>query len=310
MIYYFGAFVCTLFAGVVIDKYEVAMLTVAYAMVIAGSNFLVGALRTYSNVFQEFTVTIPWFLVLVLSFLTEIHYANDILYLLLLGYGLVFVINLVAAYFVGIKIETPSVQVLIRQFWRYKAWLPKSLSSATLTADLRSYPIWLGSLGYVVSDGLAYAFVIGELVFQLCMVYVHQVHSNLRTQDDFGGLRQFAKISLLMFCLAVIVPVFVYQLVTSGYFIRVISIEYETMSFAALYCATWAFFSLVRIFVWRHRGRGGDVGVLSLQSVGFVVVGVLVMSLGQTAELLIIATLLNMTGILMYVRYLARNNYI
>jgi len=310
VLYYFGAFVSILIAGVIDNKYEIAILTISYSMVIAGSNFLTGALRTYSNVFQELNVNAPWLLVLIFSFWADIHYASDILYLLLFGHGLIFAANLAVAHLVGIEVQRPGFRVLVTQFRRYSSWLPKSLSSAILTADLRSYPIWLGSLGYVVTDGLAYAFVIGELIFQICMVYVHQIHSSLKLQDSFTGMRKLLQAGLVMLVLAIFIPIPVYQIVSSGYFIKAISIEYATMIYASLYCGTWAFFSLMRILVWRNEHLGGAVRVLLLQSSAFLAVGLMVMAIGQGPNLLLIATMLNMIGMSAYMYYLSRNSYV
>ena len=210
VVYYLLAWAVLLFSLFAAGENKLLFAAFAYSLLISGNGFLTGSLRSYSNLFQEFNANIPWLLVCLFGGVLGAKEATDVLYFLVISYTLVFIANIVAAYTVGIKCGVPSTRVVVTQLLRYKAWLPKSLSSVGIAANLRSYPLWLSALGYVLSDGLAYAFSIGEVIYQLCMVYVHQIHSSYRRHKEQTTVRRLLNTGVVMLVLALIIPVPVY----------------------------------------------------------------------------------------------------
>lgn len=299
-LYFLAAWLLMFVSASVGDGSSVVAATMAYALVIAGNNFLTGALRPYSNAFQEFNANAPWLVVCLLSILTRIEHAAIVLQLLVVGHTTVYLADILIVRHLGVDVGSPRIRVLENQFRRFRSWLPKSISSMALAANLRSYPIWLSALGFILSDTLAYAFVIGEIIFQLCMVYVHQVHSNLALQEGLLSAKRMIRIAVVMLSLAALVPVPVYYVLSSGIVANAITVPFETLINTSIYCGTLAFFSLVRIGIWRKDNLAASIRVLLMQFIFFIVVGLLVSIMSYNVSLLLVAGAANIAMIVVY----------
>lgn len=299
-IYFVAAWLVLLISVLMGYGNSIVVAAVAYALVIAGNNFLTGTLRPYSNAFQEFNANIPWLVVCMLSMLISIDDAATVLQVLIAGHTTVYLIDVYIVRHLGVAVDRPRLRVLGNQFRRFRSWLPKSISSMALAANLRSYPIWLSALGFVLTDTLAYAFVIGEIIFQLSMVYVHQVHSNLALQKGLLDANRMIRIAAVMLTLAAIIPVPVYYFLSSGIVANAITVPFDTLVNTSIYCGTLAFFSLIRIGIWRKENLGASIRLLMIQFLFFVVVGVLVATMTYNVSLLLIAAAVNLVIITAY----------
>lgn len=281
----------------------------SYSLILAGNGFMTGALRSYSSLFQEINANSPWLLLCLMSVMFEVESANDVLMLVILSYTCIYVANILMAHRLGIDVRSPSLRVLAGQLRRYQSWMPKSLSSMAMAANLRSYPLWLSGLGYVLSDGIAYAFIIGEVIYQLCMVYVHQIHSSLKLQDDLFATHRLMRVGLVMMGLAVTVPLPVYYAMNSGIVSHSIDVSLLTLLCVSVYCGTLAFLSLIRIGAWRKEKIKGAMRILAVQAVTFICVGVMVVMMRETVVVLFGAAALNILLIYLYVnRYIIKHS--
>lgn len=281
---------------------------IAYSLMLAGNGFMTGALRSYNNLFQEVNANTPWVLLCLLAFFVDIKSAEDVLLLLTICYTLIYLSNMTAVHLLGLRLGKPSIRVLIGQFMQYRAWLPKSLSSVAMAANLRSYPLWLSGLGYVLSDGLAYAFILGEVIYQLCMVYVHQIHSNLRLQDGLVKSRRLLRVGIVMIAIAAVVPLPVYYVLTSGILPESIDVSLLLLTCASIYCGTLAFFSLLRLSVWRKEKIAGSMRILVLQLLLFASVGFLVWLMKYDVMLLLVAAAINVFIMYLYIHHYQRKS--
>lgn len=291
-------FLWTYFLG---DADKILPLAVAYALMISGNGFVTGAMRSRSNLFQEFNAHSPWFFICILSLFTPVQTARDVFCLLIISHSIIYFINMMAAFLLGVRHIRPSLKVLLGQLSRYRRWLPMSLSSIGLAANLRSYPLWLGGLGFVVSDGLAYAFSIGEVIYQLCMVYVHQVHSSQKLQEKLARPFSLLRPGIAMVILAALLPFPTYLLTQAGITGSVIDLTFMTLICASIYCGSLAVFSLLRISVWRFEQRSGALRILGLQLLLFLVVGLLVWLMEYNVLLLLLAAMINVTMMSFYI---------
>lgn len=309
-LYYVFAWTLLLIGGLFCADGVLYVAALSYSLLLAGNGFMTGALRAYSSLFQEINTNTPWLLLCLMSAMYEVESANDVLILLIISYTCIFVGNMLAAHLLGIDVRRPSVRVLAGQIRRLHSWMPKSLSSMAMAANLRSYPLWLSSLGYILSDGLAYAFIIGEVIYQLCMVYVHQIHSSLKLQEELFTIHRLMRIGVVMMVLAVIVPIPVYYVMNSGFVSETIEVSLLTLLCVSVYCGTLAFLSLIRIGAWRKEKIKGAMRILAIQAVTFICVGVMVVMMSDNVVLLLGAAALNILLIYLYVnRYIIKHSH-
>jgi hypothetical protein len=132
------------------------------------------------------------------------------------------------------------------------------------------------------------------------MVYVHQIHSNLALQEGLLGAKRMIRIAAVMLSLAVLVPVPVYYVLSSGIVVNAITVPFETLINTSFYCGTLAFFSLIRIGIWRKENLAASLRVLLVQLMFFIVVGLLVSIMSYNVTLLMVAGAANIVLIAVY----------
>lgn len=263
------------------------LLGVGLGLLFAGNAFIVGSLRSLSNLFQESRANLPWLIVCLLSLLFGVTWARDLLIYLSLSYWLLIAFevfwlqrnNFFAA---------PAQPPLFEYVMSFRSWLPKAGSTAALIVSLRAFPIWAVILKGSVSDKLTYSFAIGEIVFQVCMTFVNVLHSEHVSSLRRINIQEFIAIAFLFLISSFLGGMFISYLLRSDVISSGLIVEPNLLIAASVYCGTVAIFALMRVLVWRNALNSGAWRILVLQVVLALVPGaVLVLGYEITTAILI-----------------------
>lgn len=278
------------FFDVSVSKY---LLCVALIFALSSSSYQIGALRSHDNAFQERRANLPWLLVCVLIMLFGASTASNIFQYLVFSYLFVGLIDLRKIRSLGIGRAGWAYRPIVRHARRWKRWLPVALSSVGVAASLRSFPIILDLFGFVVSDSLAFNFVVGEIIYQVCMVYVNQVQSLVARRRQVlrvGSLHKvvavFIGASLLM-----VAGVSVLRLLVNLQLLEQLAPQF--LLAVSLYCATVAMFSFVSVFAWGSRSALLSTVVLGFQFASFLLCGLAIIVLGMGIPAVLSVGLIN-----------------
>ncbi|NYE24191.1 hypothetical protein [Pigmentiphaga litoralis] len=159
-----------------------AVMIASASMTIATLSYAAGLVRGNSPLAYELVSNVRWLLLLLLAMGTHAATANDLITLFNLSTMATLAITLLVLGSVlpgrGIPLDLRGYRCLLS---RYPSWATKVVSNALLLLNLRSVPVFLKLLGRQVDDSLAIAFSIGEVCWQLCMVFVNRTYSLLAT---------------------------------------------------------------------------------------------------------------------------------
>lgn len=261
---------------------EIFLLSIAFSFVLAGTAFYIGALRSLSNAFQELRSNLPWLIVCACMVLLGGETAADIFRYLVVGYIFINGIDFFVVRKFGVDWGFPRCRGVVHHGRRWRRWVPVSLSSIGLAGSLRSFPIIMGWVGMPVTDSIAYNFLIGEVIYQVCMVYVNQIHSRISREKLHLSLIYTIRVLVaFVLCSAVaVVGVYVLSLLSESAVLR--DLEYRLLFSVSLYCAAVASFSFVRVFAWKDRRAVAPLLVLAVQGVSFVLCGFLLLTMGMS----------------------------
>lgn len=230
---------------------------------VATLSYAAGLVRGKSPLAFELVSNIRWLLLLVLAMGMHAATASDLITLFNLSTMATLAVTLVVLGTVlpgrRVPLDLRGYRFLVR---RYPTWASKVVSNALLLLNLRSVPVFLKLIGRQVDDSLAIAFSIGEVCWQLCMVFVNRTYSMLATafgqpaKPSFGhGVLACASVTAMccvgLYAMTIVLP-------RAGWLIDL----HLPLAFAAiLYCGSVALFSLYRAYSWFlfRRGRGIDV---------------------------------------------------
>lgn len=261
---------------------EVLLLSVSFSFILAGTAFYTGALRSHSNAFQEIRSNLPWFFVCICMLVFGGETAVDIFRYLVGSYVVVNLLDFFVLRRLGIDWGVPRVRVVWHHVKDWRRWVPVSLSAIGVAASLRSFPIVMGWVGIPVTDSVAYNFLIGEIVYQVCMVYVNQIHSRISRERVDLSLGYSIRVlgAFVVGSFVSVFGVYLFSLILDSAIFK--GLEYKLLLTVSLYCAAVAAFSFVRIFAWKDRRLLAPVLVLVVQGVSFVLCGMLVLLMGMS----------------------------
>lgn len=267
--------------------YELFFLSVSFSFVLAGSSFYSGALRSHNNAFQEIRANLPWFFVCVFMLIFNGKVAADVFRYLIYSYVIANLLDFFALRKLGIGWGGLGVRATRRHFRTWRRWVPVSLSAIGVAGSLRSFPIVMGWLGMPVTDSMAYNFLIGEVVYQVCMVYVNQIHSRVSRRNIDLSLKYSVVVLGAFFACSSASVLGVYLLSLALESAIFDGLDYALLISVSLYCAALASFSFVRVFAWRDRGLFASVLVLVVQCSSFALCGLLLYFFGMNWQVVV-----------------------
>jgi len=272
--YYVLSLASFIFAIASPDEMQLAAMGVTVSLLLAGNAFTIGALRSYNNTFQEIRANLPWGIVCVLGAVYGVDTANSVFLYIAVSYYAIIFIEIIVVRALGIRIRHPNLKVLGIHLLRYRSWLPKALSTVGLAASIRSFPLWIGFLGYGVTDNLTYAFAIGEVTFQFCMIYVNQLHSSRRIQST--NMTRRLLVAILAFILiAITIPSLFEFALALDLLGKKITVDAPMLVVSSIYCASIGVFSLLRVLAWHRSSSITANRILVLQVLIFLIAGAL-----------------------------------
>lgn len=286
-LYSLSALIGIVLSFAVVDQCGLYFLCAALVFALSANSYQTGALRSHSNAFQERRANLPWVLVCVFVLFFGATTANEVLLYLVVSYLIVGFLDVKAVRSLGIRSAFPSVRPILSHAKRWVYWVPIAFSAIGIAASLRSFPIILDLTGYKVGDSLAFNFIMGEIVYQVCMVYVNQVQSGLSRKRRALDLKELF-ITLLIFAacsLLACISVYALSFVQPNRMIDGLSLN--LLLAVSFYCSTVAAFSFVGVFAWGGRSARASVVVLAVQAFSFLCCGLamLLFGVGATAVL-------------------------
>ena len=257
--------------------------------ILFGANaFSIGSLRSISNAFQETRANVPWVIVFALCVFLRPGTASDLLAYLLFSYWLIFVVELLWVYpFKRARFRCWSV--VFPYIKGYAGWFPKALSTAGLILSLRSLPVWLLLIGVGVDDAIAYAFAMGEIVFQVCMTLVNVIHSDTKKLRSGVGLYSFLGVCVSFIFGAILISGAIVAFLEWEILEENIVLDPGLITSGAIYCATIAMFSLLRVLFWQKRSSVWSLRMIVLQLFMFGLMGILTQFTTQMAVAVVFA---------------------
>jgi hypothetical protein len=273
------------------NEYSFYLLCVALVFALSANSYQIGALRSHDNVFQERRANLPWLVVCAFVLIFGATKASEVLLYLSASYLLVGVVDFKAVKALGLGVSFPAIRPVISHARHWIYWSPISFSAIGIAASLRSFPIILDLFDYKINDTLAFNFLLGEIVYQVCMVYVNQVQSSVSRQRRFLGLSELFKVVVFFAGCSLLACLGVYLLRIAYQNPMLESLDYSLMFSVSLYCSTVAIFSFVGVFAWGSRSVRSSVVVLIAQAFSFVLCGLamLLFNVGSIAVISVAA---------------------
>lgn len=265
----------------------------AFAFALVANAYQIGALRSHGNQFQERRANIPWVFVCIFFVFFESSSAGDVFLYLILSYIIVGFLDFKSVYSIGVRCLAPSFRPIIANSKKWKRWLPVSLSTVGIAASLRSFPILISWFGFGVTDSLAYNFMIGEIVYQVCMVYVNQVQSAVSKQRVELNISKLLVVSFSFVVISIFSVMTIYVAKKFSGFIVFEKISLDLLLSVSLYCSTVAMFSFVRVFAWGQRLLSASYFAVLVQLAAFVISGISIFLFGMNSSAVLFSAGLN-----------------
>ena len=266
---------CTALAGILfLYRGDLVSATLLLTFSLASNQFLGGTVRTLSPQSFERLINIP----MLIFTAAAIFFGADTAIALLVVRALA---GLVVQFGVAIHqrvLSRPSRQNIARLGAKLKLSLKsgwrKLLSNLSLRGALRGFILWPKAMQSVaLSDSIAFAVAVGDVVYQLGMVFSNRRYAVLANQDKVaaGDIRSTAQAGFLLSILIIVPGIAV--IYVADYFGLLPALTSASMlTQAVIFYSIMCLFSLMQFIAWTLRAHDwvaifSQLGLLVLQGI-------------------------------------------